>query len=182
MGKKPTKYEKRGLYKLILARNDITSALFACRFFIENVKDIKNELWLSLQEAIIISYARPFTENKPLGPIRKSWNKMPNPEMQKIHNMILEARDKQIAHSDLEQNKVFIIPKGVRLAPDYHVSSSTGVEVHSFKFPIPFFKEVEKLCLFLGRKIHYEIEDGLHKLYGDLRSDKKIELDIDKDD
>jgi len=174
-----TGHEKRELYKLILARSDITSALFACRFFIKNIKDVKNELWLPMQEAIIISYARPFTNNKPFGSLKKSWSEMPTIEMQNVHDQVINARNMQIAHSDLKQNKVFIFPKGLKLPPDNHPSSSIGVEIHNFKFPIPFFLNVEKLCLFLGRKIHSEIEKKLINIYGNVDFHEKIELTIE---
>ena len=90
----PSKNEKKNLYKLILARSDIASALFACRFFIKNVTDIKNELWLPLQEAIIVSYARPFSNNRPLCPLEKSWGLIPDARLQEIHDRALKARDK----------------------------------------------------------------------------------------
>lgn len=177
----PTKYEKRNLYKLILARSDITSALFTCRYCQENVKDIRNKIWLPLQEAIIVTYSRPFTDNKPLGSLKKSWGIFPNGKLQSVHKKILEARDKQIAHSDLEQNKVSIVPKGVPAPPDNHISSSVMILISSFKFPLAFFEDVEILCSYIGKRLNIEIDSELERLYGKSTSTEKFDLDIETD-
>jgi hypothetical protein len=176
-----TKFEKRNLYKLILARDDITNALFISQYFLKNVKSIKDELWLSLQEAIVISYGRPFSKNKPFGQLPKAYSEMPNKAMQLTHELLLEARDKEIAHSDADRKKVFIVPIGARM-PQGGLASGVGIATKSSRFSVGFFEKVEQLCLYVGRKIHFEIEKELERLYGNVKGNDKIQLEIDKDD
>lgn len=57
--------DRINLYKIAIAHNDVTEALFTTRLFTETVKNIRDPNFQPLQDAIVIAYARPFTGNKP---------------------------------------------------------------------------------------------------------------------
>jgi hypothetical protein len=56
---------KRRLYQLAVARSDLTEAITTVRFMIDNIRGMNHELWIPLQDAMVVSYARPFTGNRP---------------------------------------------------------------------------------------------------------------------
>jgi hypothetical protein len=71
---------KRELKKLMLAHSDVHGAYSTCELFLKIFGSAKAEgpyggmddpLYRPLIEAIIISYARPFTENKSFGGAKK---------------------------------------------------------------------------------------------------------------
>lgn len=141
------------LYKLVVARSDFMEALFAARYVIANVHDPGDELWFPLQDAIVVSYARPFTGNRPLGPLAPEWSVFDDPELQRLHEDLVELRHKTIAHSDAVIRRVLIVPPGVKLgaAP---TSASGGVAVSTSKLPLGRFPEIERLCLDIGRRVN----------------------------
>src|ERR1035437_6337827 len=76
---------KKLFQKLVLAHADIHSAYETCELFLEKVAagedskntvkvGLNNPLYLPLLEAIIISYARQFTDNDGLGVLPKQWS------------------------------------------------------------------------------------------------------------
>ena len=103
------------LYKLVVARSDFIEALFTARYVIANVHDPRDELWFPLQDAIVVSYARPFTGNRPLGSPAPEWSVFGDPKLQSLHDDLIELRHKTIAHSDAAIRRVLIVPPGVKL-------------------------------------------------------------------
>jgi hypothetical protein len=57
---------RRLLYRLAIARSDIRAAHEIAKYGNEHVPEI-NALWIPLQDALVVAYARPFTSNKPFG-------------------------------------------------------------------------------------------------------------------
>ena len=56
--------KRKDLYRLIVALSDIGNAKRLSEFIVQN-NTMGNKLWEPLQDATIISYARPFTKNEP---------------------------------------------------------------------------------------------------------------------
>ena len=53
----PTREKKKiNLYKLIVARSDITAALTACRLFLEKVDRLGHELWKKGKKGTVLFY------------------------------------------------------------------------------------------------------------------------------
>jgi hypothetical protein len=50
---------RRSLYRLVIARSDIQAAREIARYAESHVRDL-TELWIPLQEALVVAYARPF--------------------------------------------------------------------------------------------------------------------------
>ena len=103
------------LYKIIIARSDINAAMDSCDLMLGNVKDFykdyKKGLYVPLLNAIIICYARPFSQNKPFGPINSKWINNFDNRQKEIHHDLLFRRNRMIAHSDFNIRKIIIYPE-----------------------------------------------------------------------
>jgi hypothetical protein len=87
----PRSQKKKELYQLAVARSDITAALKTCDLIIQQVKEIGNDLYQPLFHVIVIAYARPFTRNKPFGPLPSEWSKFSDPAFQEMHDDLVSA-------------------------------------------------------------------------------------------
>ncbi len=156
--------KKKELYKLLVARSDILAAHTTCDYFLANVKDMKHQLYFPLQSAIIVSYGRPFSDNKPLGPLKNKWGKFQDQQLQKMHNDLLELRNKMIAHSDHEHRKAHIIPKGAS-HPVLGKIKRLSASVSSKALPIERFQIIRRLCFDLNTRLNQEADKQLEELF-----------------
>ena len=159
--------DKINLYKIAIAHNDVTEALFTTRLFIKTVKGIPDPNFQPLQDAIVIAYARPFTWNKPYGPLDKKWSIFSDHGLQRLHELLVETRNTLIAHSDKLHRKVQIIPDGTSSVPGLPTTKGLGITVGTKKIAMDMFPRIEALCLDLGGRLDKEMFDLLDKLYGD---------------
>lgn len=120
---------RRSLARFALARADITAALQICELLLAqtHMPDHHDAFW-PFHYAVVASYGRPFTDNKPLGALPATWGRFDQPRLQHIHDSVIELRHKTVAHSDLEHRPVIIIAKGTVLAEGI-VAPSTMVSV-----------------------------------------------------
>lgn len=158
--------DKINLYKIAVAHNDITEALFTTRLFIKTVKDLSDENFQPLQDAIIIAYARPFTSNKPYKSLDKRWEKFDDVGLQRLHELILRTRHTLVAHSDKLYRRVQIIPDGTSSVPGLPITKGLGITVSTKKISIDMFPRIEALCLDLGGRLDNEMFRLLDTLYG----------------
>jgi len=171
---------KKEFYKIVVARSDITAALTACDLFLSKVKDLSDDLYFPLLNAIVVCYSRPFTSNKPLGPLSEKWHKFHNETFQKTHETILSLRNKTIAHSDLEIRKVFIYPAGTPIAKTGIKSHHLGVAISNHALPMERFPEIRATCFDLGYRLNIEAERELRSLFGNKNPpSRKFELTFD---
>lgn len=159
--------DKIKLYKIAIAHNDVTEALFTTRLFIKTVKNIRDPNFQPLQDAIVIAYARPFTGNKPFGPLDKKWSTFDDPGLERLHELLVETRNTLIAHSDKLHRKVQIIPKGVSTVPGLPTTKGLGITVGTKKIALDMFPRIENLCFDLGKRLDKEMFDLLDRMYGD---------------
>jgi hypothetical protein len=157
--------KKKELYKLAVARTDITSAMDTCNLIIENVGHIGDDFYLPLFHAIVIAYARPFTRNRPLGRLSAEWSTFSTPDFQETHDDLIRSRDKFIAHSDEEVRRVEIYPPGAPLGETGYLSGSVGVAVRTIAFPLSRFHDIRVLCSDLGHRLESRINILLAELY-----------------
>ncbi|MBI2039910.1 hypothetical protein HYT18_02460 [Candidatus Microgenomates bacterium] len=157
--------DRINLYKLAIARNDITEALFTTRLFLETVKSIRDPNFQPLQDAIVIAYARPFKRNRPYGSLDKRWEKFDS-GIERLHELIIETRDTLVAHSDTLYRKVQIIPKGISNIPGIPTNEDIALIVSTKKIALDMFPRIEILCMDLGSRLNDEINDLLEKLFG----------------
>lgn len=177
--KKNVSSRKKQFYKIVVARQDIKAALDACRLFLSSVHGLDDALYFPLLNAIVVCYSRPFSSNKPLGPLPKTWHTFDNQKFAEIHKTILDLRNKTIAHSDLEIRKVLIFPKGTPIGIT-GLTSGLGVAVKDILLPLERFPLIEAACLDLGSRLNFEVEKELESLFGskDLPP-KEFELTFD---
>jgi hypothetical protein len=157
--------KKKELYKLVVARSDITSAMGTCDLMKKNVDAVGNELYQPLFHAIVIAYARPFTRNKPLGPLSTEWPNFSNPEFQQTHDELIKARHQFIAHSDEEVRRVEIFPHGSSIKETGLKSGGVGVGIRNIAFSLSYFEHIRALCYDLGYRLNRRVEDLLAELY-----------------
>lgn len=163
----PTRGKKKiNLYKLIVARSDITAALTACRLFREKVDRLGHELYYPLYCSIIICYGRPFSDNRPLGALPSQWRKFSSPRLQVTHDELIEARNGLIAHSDLKVRKVNIVPEGAKLGETDLQHHGIGLTIDSYYFPLSRYRDIHDTCFDLGNRLNQAVEDEIEKLYG----------------
>src|SRR5207249_2371933 len=101
-------------------------------------------------DAIVISYARPFTANKPLGSLPAKWGRFDNSQFQEVHDTLLRLRNKFVAHSDPYERSVFIVPPFVPIAGAGTHFVKVGTGVRTLGLPIEMFPVIEQTCLDLG--------------------------------
>jgi len=107
---------KKQLYKLIVALKDIVDARHACSLLGKQVNSTASDLYYPLLSSVVLSYSKPFVENKGLGPLSGGWRKFKQRKLQETHDRLLEFRHENIAHNDLSTAQVQIIPPGAKLA------------------------------------------------------------------
>jgi len=184
--KQPPKrsHQKRNLYRLLIARSDITASLNACDLILKNIKSIKDENLYPLTTSVVVCYARPFTSNKPYGSLPKKWSKFDNPQHKTTHEVLLKARHELFAHSDMNIRKAQIVPPNIPLVfGKQRELKSIGIstQVSTKFFEIDFFKIVKETNLNLGRRVQAEIDNLLIELYGDMQlPNKEFLLRIDE--
>jgi hypothetical protein len=159
--------DKINLYKIAIAHNDVTEALFTTKLFLKTVKDIRDSNFQPLQDAIVIAYARPFTSNKPYGSLEAKWGMFSDHGLQRLHELILNTRHTLIAHSDKLYRKVQIIPKGTSSVPGLPTTEGIGITVSTKKISMDMFPRIEALCLDLGARLDKEMFDLLDTFYRD---------------
>jgi hypothetical protein len=83
---------------------DFTAAREATELLIQNYTqwDDGNAI-RALTTGIVISYARPFGENHGLGSLPGNFRIIPDPDAQRVHDRVLDARDILEAHNNLEE-------------------------------------------------------------------------------
>jgi hypothetical protein len=155
---------KRELYQLSVARADIRAAMEACELMLERSED-HDEPRRLLQTAMIICYARPFTDNKPLGRISNEWLRDLAPEQRGLHEDLLYLRKKAVAHTDLAEIKVFIAPPGTTLPGIHQPFERLGTAVRHWALPLGDVEKIRQLCVDVGVTVSLEVETLLQKLY-----------------
>ena len=185
---------KKLLQKLVLAHTDIHSAYKTCELFLEKVaagQDSKNTvkvgldnpLYLPLLEAIIISYARPFTDNDRLGVLPKQWSSFEDDQLDEAHKFILKYRNELVAHSDHTVRKIQIFSPNANFGPmpKGKKMNGPGFGVSTFWIPLHRVQTFHRLCAVQGQRLITEAMKMLDELYGGMElPNKAFHLRIDE--
>lgn len=167
---------KRELYRMALARTDISEARTACDLFLDNVKTYSDPLYRILYAAIVVAYARPFIQSRTLGVLPSRWTKFSDPRLQGTHNTLISARNEIVAHSDVSKRPATVYPPGSTVGPIREPSESFGIAVNSYIFRPTSFADVHDTCTDLLNRLHTEIQNELEELYGQANLKGPIEL------
>ena len=156
-------FDKKQLYKLAVAMSDLANAKLLSEYLVNEVKDMRNPLWVPLQDAAIVTYARPFTANKPYGTLKKKWVTFESEKMSKLHDNLIDLRNTTIAHSDAGSRKVIIVPPGSSLGPTKPTDKVTNVATTTQKLPPQRFEAISALCQFVGKRIYDEVKERVQE-------------------
>jgi hypothetical protein len=157
--------KKKELYQLAIARSDITEAMTTCDLIIQHVRDMGDKLYLPLFHAIVVSYARPFTQNRPHGRLSAEWATFSDPHFQEAHDKLIKARNQYIAHSDEEIRKVLILPSGAPIGETGLRAGDISLTVRTLGFSLSWFPSIHDLCLDLGSRMETRVNSLLAELY-----------------
>lgn len=166
--------KKKELYRLAVARSDITSAMDSCGLLLGEVghltedvyKAFQNKFYEPMLQAIIIAYARPFSRNSPCGRLEPKWAEFNDERLKKIHDIVLTMRDQAVAHSDLAERKVKVMPSGAPIGETGQKLGGLSLAISKNIYNVAFIREVAKLCKFVGGRIDQEVENLKEELYG----------------
>src|SRR5438309_7330583 len=81
------------LKRLACARSDVSAALQTCDLLLKSIESADADLYTALSSTIVICYARPFTRNRPMGPLPPAWGQFKDARLQQTHDMLLKLRN-----------------------------------------------------------------------------------------
>ena len=156
---------KKELYKLAVARSDVTEALRLTEFLIAQVRELSDPIYLPLYHAVVAAYARPFKRSQPLGKLGDNWAAFGNPRNQATHDRLITLRDKVIAHSDAALRPAEIYPPGSRVPIDGTLVTEASVCLTRPLLDLDQFPAIRTTCLDLGNRLEKAVNDALADLY-----------------
>ena len=162
-----TQREKE-FYKIVIARSDITNAMRLCDLFLRVVSDIQNPFYFALQDAIVTSYARPFSRNKPFGSLTDKWKEFGDLQQSDLHNRLVGMRNQSVAHSDMSVRRVYIRPPGTAIEALNDKNEAFGVEIENQYLEINDIRLIQLLCRELGSRLNVEVDKELEEIYGQM--------------
>ena len=161
---------KRQLYQLIVARSDLTSAWKMVELLLKREPGdgydlIGNELYPAFFYAIVVSYARPFTDNEEIGALPKRWSRFPRADLRQTHDLLIETRNTVVAHSDPIGHSIEIVPPGYQTFPTMAPSDSISLHIAKDYFGRSYFESIHRLCHYQLVEMNKAIDVLLEKLY-----------------
>ena len=156
---------KKELNKLAVARSDISNAQKTCRVILERVSGLGDELYAPLFYAAVVSYGRPFVDNKSTGPLSRHWGEFPSTRLRQTHAKLIKTRHELVAHSDVNVRAAEIIPRGVPAAPTLPPSEYVGLRIASYYYPQSMFIDAFDTCANIIGRLNSRIDTLLSALY-----------------
>jgi len=129
-------------------------------------------LYGPLVAAIVVSYARPFTDNDGYGVLKKRWWQFDHPKRKEAHELLLKARHELVAHTDIGVRKVKIVPPGPSRFLKGAQSDHVGYAVAGYLFTLSQVRIFQQHTSELGQCLHKEVEVLLNTLYGGMELPK----------
>lgn len=173
-----TARKKRELRKLIVASADIGAAQRVCRYLLDHQSTPSTEpLYYPLYCSTVICYSRPFTNNRPFGPLEKRWTRFPTESQSALHQRVLETRHGMVAHSDHGKRRVSIhlsLVEGTD-PPEANVGFSVDEEF----FRETLFPGIKDLCDYLLSRILERAQELTMELINDgVYGEGSYDLDV----
>ena len=157
--------KKLELYKLVVARSDISICWRTCELVLERVSGHEDPLFQPLFYAAVISYGRPFEGNKTTGPLSRHWSDYREPRLREMHRRLMETRHGLVAHSDVDVRTMMIHPPGTLLPRASKPTKSVSIELAGYFFPRVMFVDTRDACLDLFNRLNERIDVLLDELY-----------------
>lgn len=110
------KNKKLEFHRVAVAVRDIQCAKEGFEAIYTLGSEPADNLYQTLLFGAVISYCRPITTSEGLGRSTKKWISFKNNEKyKKFHEELLDYRNNVVAHSHIENNKLYIYPTGMVL-------------------------------------------------------------------
>lgn len=154
------------LYRLIIARDCMNSVAEFVQLALDSRVDTNHALFNAIHDSIISSYGRAFVDMDPFGRISSNYEKFDDKEMGAIHKMLIERRNKHVAHTDYIPGRVVFYPPGAK-RPDSSISSRLQYEILVNYFSHHTFQSVLKLAGWQTGKMMADIEKSIKRIYGE---------------
>lgn len=103
---------KSEFIRLVYASNDIRSARETFELIVDGAYTSEQPITQSLLAGAIVSYAKPFIGNSEYGSLQGKIARITEMELHKMHNRLVQSRNKIIAHNDKDHVEIVIIPPG----------------------------------------------------------------------
>lgn len=103
---------KSEFIRLVYASTDIRSARETFELIIDSAYTPEQPITQSLLAGAIVSYAKPFIGNSEYGSLQGKIVRITEIEQQKMHNRLVQSRNKIIAHNDKDHVEIVIFPPG----------------------------------------------------------------------
>lgn len=154
----------RSLYKLIVARSDVFAADLCAERFQKEVTDFSSPLYYPLFVSIVVCYGRPFSENKPFGPLKGKWSEFKNSNFAQMHENLLELRNQVVAHSDMKVRQVQLIPPGCEMWKGGKVSEGLNIRIRTLFMPIEQVPIVQQTIRNLYERLDESVNSELSRI------------------
>jgi hypothetical protein len=172
------KWKKRELARFAIALSDLALATQTCELMLSERPGLADPRYWAYHTAIVNAYARPFTENKPLGKLPESVVKILTPAERELHNDILHDRKTASAHSDLSAKPVYYVPQGARLfETGQHAGGGFITSRTAWSFDL--WERVLALTQKVGGHVQAEAFRLVDEAYGGLYAPDPIKIEVD---
>ncbi len=135
-------------------------AIESCELLLKLVTSTDDALYSPLSTAALIYYARPFKYQRGASRLEASW--VPS-EHGALHQGLIDARDKLIAHSDADDYRQF----GVALNQViYSIDSRLDYMIQEARLAVPHFVKIQELLTVLLDKARNDVAE-IHKRHSE---------------
>ena len=169
------------IYKLIIAKASIDEAAMTAGLVIGNNIGIHHPLYRPLHAAMVVAYGRAFSEMKPLWKIAPEWSQFEDSEDQRVHNALMNQRNKMVGHSDHIPNRILIHPKGA-VMDDGEILERVQNDIGTNYIPPEDFTYIQRTAGGLVGRMSIAISEQMTELYGEEGVDLHETIELISDD
>jgi|GEM_PF-2173769 len=169
------------IYKLIIAKDSIDEAATTAGLVIGNSIDIHHPLYRPLHAAMVVAYGRAFSEMKPLRKIAPEWSQFDHSEDQRVHDALMNQRNKMVGHADRIPNRILIHPKGA-VMDDGEVLERVQNDIGTNYIPPEDFTYIQRTAGGLVGRMSIAVSEQMTELYGEEGADLQETIELITDD
>jgi hypothetical protein len=173
------KWKRRDLARFAIALSDLALATETCELMLTERPGLAEPRYWAYHTAIVNAYARPFTENKPLGKLPESVVKILDADERELHNEILIDRKTASAHSDLAAKPVYYMPRGARMFETGEHAEGGGFVTSRTAWTFDRWERVHALTQSVGGHVQGQAFRLVTLVYGDLYLPEPVAVDVD---
>jgi len=160
--------QTKALKRLFWAQGDIQAARELCDHILAGSIE-PGWKWRAVESGIVVSYARPFGENKGLGRLSSRFECFHDPKLATVHKMLLHTRDVVVAHNNLLERKSVLADN---VSEDEAARVTIMIESNGqnwWTLPVPHLqagniRRIAELCRFQEERIRRESDAILIEL------------------